>query len=176
MRYFRPMKKHLFIPVLAGSLLLAACGKKDEQSASNQAPSSPSANAPAASAGANFDVTANDTMKFNINRLEVKPGQDVKVTFTNTGTMAKNVMAHNFVLLKKDVDPTAFVNAAVGAQATDYIPADQSDKIIAHTKLLGPKQSEELTFKAPTEPGEYTYVCTFPAHYQSGMKGVLVVK
>src|SRR3954467_12221104 len=172
------MKNHLFIPVLAGSLLLAACGKKDEQGASNSgAPSASTAStAPAASSAGNFDLTANDSMKFSVTRLEVKAGQDVKVTLTNVGTMPKAAMAHNFVLLKKGVDPKAFADAAVGAQATDYIPADQSDKIIAHTKLLGPKQSDEVTFKAPTEPGEYTYLCTYPAHYQSGMKGVLVVQ
>jgi azurin len=167
------MKKHLFIPVLAGSLLLAACGKKDESSAATPSASSGAATA---SANASFDVSANDTMKFNVTRLEVKAGQDVKITFTNTGTMAKTVMGHNFVLLKKGVDAKAYVDAGVAAQATDYIPADQADKVIVHTKLLGPKQSEELSFKAPTEPGEYTYVCTFPAHFLSGMKGVLVVQ
>jgi azurin len=167
------MKKHLFIPVLVGSLLLAACGKKNEQSAAN--PGAGSAG-PAASAAASFDVTAGDNMKFSVTRLEAKAGQDVKVTLTNVGNMPKTAMGHNFVLLKKDVDVKAFVDAAVAAQATDYIPADQSDKVIAHTKLLGPKQSEEITFKAPTEPGEYTFVCTFPAHFQSGMKGVLVVQ
>lgn len=166
------MKTYLLIPVLAGSFLLAACGKKDESSASAPAASA----APAAASGASFDVSANDTMKFSVTRLEVKAGQDVKITFTNAGTMPKNVMGHNFVLLKKGVDPKSIVDAAVSAQATDYIPADQADKIIIHTKLLGPKQSEELSFKAPTEPGEYPFVCTFPAHFLSGMKGVLVVQ
>ena len=170
------MKKYLFIPVLAGSVFLAACGKKEDQTAGGPAASASTAAAPAASTGGNFDVSANDTMKFTVTRLEVKAGQDVKITFTNTGTMPKAAMAHNFVLLKKGVDAKAFVDSAVAAQATDYIPADQADKILAHTKLLGPKQSEELTFKAPTEPGEYTFVCTFPAHFLSGMKGVLVVQ
>ncbi len=168
------MKKYLFIPVLAGSVFLTACGKKEDQTAGAPAASSTAA-APAATGG-NFDVTANDTMKFSVTRLEVKAGQDVKITFTNTGTMPKAAMGHNFVLLKKGVDGKAFADAAVSAQATDYIPADQADKVIAHTKLLGPKQSEELSFKAPTEPGEYAFVCTFPAHYLSGMHGVLVVQ
>jgi azurin len=62
------------------------------------------------------------------------------------------------------------------AAATDYVPAALADQIIAHTKLLGPKQSDEITFKAPTEPGEYPFICSFPAHFLSGMKGVIVVK
>ncbi|HRE82401.1 MAG TPA: plastocyanin/azurin family copper-binding protein, partial [Opitutaceae bacterium] len=48
--------------------------------------------------------------------------------------------------------------------------------VVAHTKLLGPKQSDEITFKVPSEPGDYPYVCSFPAHAMAGMKGVLVVK
>lgn len=169
------MKKYLFIPVLAGSVFLSACGKKDEQTAST--PATPNAaTPPAAAAGASNEITAGDNMKFSVTRIEAKAGQDVKVTLTNVGNMPKTAMGHNWVLLKKGTDVQAFVNAAVAAGATDYIPADQSDKIIAHTKLLGPKQSDEITFKAPTEPGEYTFICTFPAHFQSGMKGVLVVK
>ena len=67
-------------------------------------------------------------------------------------------------------------DAAIMAAATDYVPASLADQIIAHTKLFGPKQSDEVTFKAPTEPGEYPFICSFPAHYLSGMKGVIVVK
>ena len=85
-------------------------------------------------------------------------------------------MGHNWVLLKKEADIKAFNDAAVMAAVTDYVPAALASQVIAHTKLLGPKQSDEVKFKAPTEPGEYVYLCTFPAHYLSGMKGVLVVK
>ncbi|MDQ5977348.1 MAG: hypothetical protein QG602_320, partial [Verrucomicrobiota bacterium] len=45
-----------------------------------------------------------------------------------------------------------------------------------HTKLLGPKQSEEIVFTAPAEAGEYPFICSFPAHFIAGMKGVMVVK
>jgi azurin len=95
---------------------------------------------------------------------------------TNLGTMPKAAMGHNFILLKKGTDLKVFTDAAIMAAATDYIPAAMADQIIAHTKLLGPKQSDEITFKAPTEPGEYPFICSFPAHFLSGMKGVIVVK
>ncbi len=163
------MKKHLLLPVLAGSLLLAGCGQKD-QAASSATPAQP------ASAVATFEFTANDTMKYNLTQIEVKAGQDVKVTLTNIGSMPKAAMAHNWILLKKGTDPKAFVDSAVAAMATDYIPAAAADQVIAHTKLLGAKQSDEITFKAPTEPGEYPFVCSFPAHFLSGMKGVMIVK
>lgn len=160
------MKNYLNLPLLAASLLLAGCGPKDP--ATTAAASAP--------AGATFEFTANDTMKFNLTRIEVKAGEDVKVTLTNIGSMPKAAMAHNWVLLKKGADAKAFTDAAVTAQATDYLPAALADQVIAHTKLLGAKQSDEITFKAPTEPGEYVFLCTFPAHFMAGMQGVMVVK
>ncbi|MBA3848639.1 MAG: azurin [Opitutus sp.] len=162
------MKIHTLIPSLfACALLLAGCGKKEKSAAGASA---------GASAVATLEFTANDSMKFNLTRAEVKAGQDVKVVFTNIGSMPKAAMGHNWVLLKKGADGKAVADAAVAAVATDYIPAAYKDAIIAHTKMLGPKQTDEITFKAPTEPGEYVFLCTFPAHYAAGMHGVLVVK
>ena len=161
---------------MAVSVILAGCGQKQDSAAPA---SSASAAAPAAAeapAVTSFELTANDSMKFNLTRLEVKAGQDVKVSMTNMGTLPKAAMGHNWILLKKDVDIKAFTDSAVMAAATDYVPAQQADKIIAHTKLLGPKQSEEVSFKAPTEAGEYHFLCSFPGHFAAGMTGVLVVK
>ena len=47
--------------------------------------------------------------------------------------------------------------------------------MIVATKLLQPGQNETITFKAPTEPGDYPFLCTFPGH-ATMMKGVLTVK
>jgi azurin len=160
------MHKSLLLPALAAGLVLAGCGKKEETAAP----------AAAASAVAAFEFTANDTMKYNLTHIEVKAGQDVTVSLTNMGNMPKAAMAHNWILLKKGADPKAFADAAVTAAATDYVPAALADQIIAHTKLLGPKQSDEISFKAPAEPGEYHFLCSFPAHFLSGMTGVMVVK
>jgi len=171
------MKKYLALSVAAGGLLMATCGKKDESSAAAPASAAAAtAAAPAAPAVATIELTANDSMKFSATHFEVAAGQDVKVVFTNMGTMPKVAMGHNFILLKKGTDLKAFTDAAVAASATDYVPASKADEIIAHTKLLGPKQTDEITFKAPTEPGEYPFICSFPAHFLTGMKGVIVVK
>lgn len=159
--------KTLTISLITSILFLAGCGKKD---------GSASAGSANASAVATLEFTANDSMKFNMTRVEVRAGQEVKVIFTNIGSMPKAAMGHNWVLLKKDVDVVAFDKAAIGAQATDYIPVALQDQILAHTKLLGPKQTDEISFTAPTEPGEYPFLCSFPAHYVAGMRGVLVVK
>lgn len=161
------MKSKLIPALLLCALTLSGCGKKDDSAA-----------APAASASATVtaEITANDSMKYSVTRIEARAGQEVKVILTNMGNMPKAAMGHNWVLLKKGTDAKAFIDAAVMAMATDYIPAAMADAVIAHTKLLGPKQSDEVTFKAPMEPGEYVFVCSFPAHFLTGMHGVLVVK
>lgn len=171
------MHKNSSILLVAGLLVFAGCRKNDE--APTNTPSATAAAvaaAPSSSAGLVVEITANDSMKFNLSRIEANAGQEVKVTLTNTGAVPKAAMGHNFVLLKKGTDVKAFADAAIAAAATDYIPASLNDKIIAHTKLLGPKQSDTITFTAPSEPGEYTFICSFPAHYLTGMKGVLIVK
>ena len=60
--------------------------------------------------------------------------------------------------------------------ANGYIPAKMKDKVVAAIGILGPKESGEVTFKAPTAPGDYPFLCSFPGHTMAGMKGVLVVK
>ena len=82
-------------------------------------------------------------------------------------------------IVKKNIGTVtlfAFDAAALGAKDTGYIPAAKSDEIIAHIDLLGPRKSGEADFKAPATPGVYPYLCTFPAHYQAGMRGFLTVK
>lgn len=162
------MKSPLIISLCAAGLLLAGCGQKNESAATAVA-----ANAPAVAV---IELTANDSMKYNLTRFEVKAGQEVTVSLTNMGNMVKAAMAHNWVLLKKGADGKAYADAAVTAAATDYLPPALADQVIAHTKLLGPKQTDEIKFTAPTEPGEYVFLCTFPAHYVAGMHGVMVVK
>ena len=168
------------IPFLLASLLTAlvasGCGPK-ESATTNASTSGGSTPAATPAAGPrSIELTAGDNMKFNLATIEAKPGEDLKVTLTNIGTLPKEAMGHNWVLLKKGSDPAAFSTAAMMAKDTDYIPAALKDQIIAHTQTLGPRKSDEVSFKAPTEPGEYPFLCSFPAHFPAGMKGVLVVK
>jgi azurin len=161
------MNKTAFLALSLSLALLAGCGKQDSAASAAATAAVPS--------GSVFELTANDAIKFSVTRFETKAGADLKVVLTNLGSMPKAAMGHNWVLLTKGVDAKAFCDNAATAAATDYIPAG-ADQVIAHTKMLGPKQTDEITFKVPSEPGEYTFVCTFPAHYVSGMTGVLVVK
>lgn len=115
-------------------------------------------------------------MKFSITRIEAKAGETLRVVLQNVGSLPKAAMGHNFVLLKAGVKPEEIAAAAAMAgPAKDYFPEDRADQIIAHTRLIGPKEKAEVTFQVPAEPGEYAFLCTFPGHVAAGMKGVLVV-
>lgn len=153
------------------ALVLAGCGQKDPTPASG----SP-ADAPAPAAGPRVvEITANDQMKFSLATIEAKAGEQIKVVLTNAGTQPKEVMGHNWVLLKAGSDATAFATAATVAKETDYVPPALKDQVIANIGTLGPRKSGEVTFTAPAA-GEYPFLCTFPGHYLVGMKGTLIVK
>lgn len=129
----------------------------------------------AAAAPRVIEVTANDTMKYNVTAIEAKAGETIKITLTNAGTLPKEAMGHNLVVLKPGTDAAAFAAAAMAAKATDYVPESMKDKVVAATVLLGPKKSDTITLP-DLKAGEYVFLCSFPAHFQVGMKGVLTVK
>ncbi len=121
-------------------------------------------------------ITANDSMKFSVTKIEAHPGQIVQVELQNQGTLPKEVMGHNWILLKAGRDAAAYDAAATSAAKESYQPSSHADDVLASIPLLGPKNSGKVTFTAPSEPGHYVYLCSFPAHFQVGMKGELIVK
>src|SRR3546814_19784248 len=112
-------------------------------------------------------------MRFDKKELKVKAGQKVSLTLNHTGKLGKDVMGHNFVLLKADVKLADFAAKALNARDNDYIPESESDNIIAYTKLLGGGESDPLVLTAPAA-GSWYFVCSFPGH--SGLlPGKLIV-
>jgi len=114
-------------------------------------------------------------MRYSVTSLEAKPGEELHVVLTNTGSLPKEAMSHNWVLLKPGSDVMAFSAAAASAKDQDYIPDSLKGEIIAKIDMQGPHQTGEVTFKAPDQPGEYPYLCSFPGH-AALMKGTLTVK
>lgn len=118
-------------------------------------------------------IEGNDMMKFNLAELKAEAGKEVKLVLKHVGKLDAKVMGHNWVLLKKGTDLTAFATAAMKATETEYIPNDGAE-VIAHTSVIGGGEETEVTFMAP-EKGEYTFVCSFPGHY-SMMQGKFIVE
>jgi azurin len=123
-------------------------------------------------------IQADDKMRYDVTAFEAKPGQKIAVTLKNVGTTPKFSMGHNFVMLDRSVNiqnVTKFLDAASTEAAHDYVPVG-SKEVLAHTKLLGPGETETVTFNAPFIPGEYLYLCSFPGHFSQGTKGFMTVK
>lgn len=132
--------------------------------------------APAFAAPRVIKMKGTDNMQYDVKRIDAKAGEELEIQLTTVSSMSKAEMAHNFILLAKNTPIDTFVMEGAMARATDYIPAGKKSFILANTSLAGGGETVKVVFKAPTEPGEYTYICSFPGHYMAGMKGVLVVK
>ncbi|MEB2786594.1 plastocyanin/azurin family copper-binding protein [Algoriphagus persicinus] len=120
------------------------------------------------------DITINmgtkPGLKFDPVQIQVKAGSKVKLVFQNVDDML-----HNLVIVMPgtaiEVGEQA-MKLGLEGQQKDYIP--NTSKVLVHTKLLQPSESNTIYFIAPTEPGEYTYVCTVPGHFYT-MQGILKV-
>lgn len=170
------MKKLMMLTAFAVPVFLASCGgnqKSAETADSSATPSTETTTETAPEAATNkVEIVANDQMKFDLSEIRVKAGEEVTLTLRNVGTMSKEAMGHNFVLLAPGTDVTAFGNEAMTHKATEYIPAGNK-AVIVHTKLLGPSESDTITFTV--EKGEYEFICSFPGHYAS-MRGKLIAE
>ena len=123
-----------------------------------------------------IELKASDAMKYDVTTIQAKPGEQLRVRLSAAGTIPKIVMSHNFVLLKKGSSAQTFAEKSATANTTGYIAPELKPQILASTSLIGNGEKAEVTFKAPTVPGRYDYLCTFPGHFLAGMKGVLIVK
>ena len=171
----KPTSSLILAAAAIAALAFTACGKNNAPASAKPTATAtaPAENKP--TTGRAIEVTANDTMKFSVTEIRAKPGEALALTLVNHGTMPKFSMGHNWVLLAADVDLNAFAGDAAMAAKTDYVPASYKDRVIATTKLLGPKETDTVIFNAPAKPGRYPFVCSFPGHFQVGMKGELIV-
>jgi azurin len=124
-------------------------------------------------------IQADDKMRYDVTAFDVSPGQKVSVTIKNIGTTPKFSMGHNFVLLDRIINTgnvqSVFLDKASMEASHDYV-SPGAKEVLAHSKLLGPGETETVTFNAPYVPGDYLYLCSFPGHYSQGTKGFMTVK
>lgn len=173
------MKRSSTIAVLACVLLLSSCGGnsgKDTSTVQTEVAAAPAETTSPATAEVQhvLALEGNDQMQYNTTTFRVAAGKPITLTLKHSGTMDKNIMGHNFVLLKQGTDIAAFAQKAMAAKDHEYIPQSESTRIIAYTKLLGGGEADTITFEL-AEKGAYDFICTFPGHYAM-MKGKLIVE
>ncbi|WGK65956.1 azurin [Croceiramulus getboli] len=155
-------------------LFLVQCGGEDKKEEKQEVKIKKKADEPAEDDGTvTVLITGNDQMRFNLEEIKVPAGATVKLTLKHVGKLDAKVMGHNWVLLTQGTEIPVFAQAAAAANENAYIP-EGTDNVLAHTKMLGGGQSDTITFEAPTAPGEYDFICSFPGH-SALMKGKFIV-
>ncbi|WDF68103.1 plastocyanin/azurin family copper-binding protein [Sphingobacterium oryzagri] len=176
------MKRLFVFPAIAIALSLAACGGSDNKATTTTTEESTTAETPAAETVPGIEnvelsntisIESNDQMKFDKELLRVKAGEPVELTLKNVGTLPKESMGHNLIVLKPGVDIATFAGEATAAADADYVPKTSLSSIAAHTKLLGPGEEDKISFTL--EKGVYTFICSFPGHY-GVMQGKIVAE
>jgi azurin len=94
------------------------------------------------------------------------------------GSLPAQAMGHNVVIISPDDDIFEF-GADVGEQGGNiengYMPESLRDRVVAFTDLVGGGETTTVEFQAPSEPGEYPFMCSFPGHFGQ-MNGIMVVE
>jgi azurin len=111
-----------------------------------------------------------DQMRFDTTEFTVRAGETVKIWFENP-----DYSPHNLII----GEPGSAAEIAAAAEglgpigfAVGFLP--DNDQIIAASELLYHREYQVIEFTAPTDPGDYDFLCTFPNHWQT-MRGVMQV-
>jgi azurin len=167
----------MHLPVLLAVALVTIPAAPPNQAATPTPAQQPAKTAPAAKGAVRtVEIIGTDDMTYNLTTIAAKPGERIRVRLISKGTMPKIAMAHNFVLLKLGTSAVKFVTAGATFRDSDFIAPEMKDAVLAKTTLAGPGEMVETTFTVPAKPGSYDYLCTFPGHFQAGMRGKLEVK
>lgn len=118
--------------------------------------------------------TVPEQMVYDKERLAVQTSKPFEVLFENN-----DLMPHNFVITKPgSLEEVGLLGESTatqpGALERQYVP--QSDKILASSRLLQPRDTQKLSLTAPREPGVYPYVCTYPGHWRRMYGSLYVVE
>jgi azurin len=112
-------------------------------------------------------------MKFDLPRFTVAAGETVVIELVN-----KDEMPHNLVVGKEGALETVGLAAdkmvaLPDAFAKNFVPA--TPEVLFSIRLLNPGETVQARFTAPAKPGNYPFICTFPAHWRT-MNGIIEVR
>ncbi len=148
-------RRLLWFPALVAAalmLVVAACGDEETETQTETTPTvvaTAGASPTQASAGQSVKLSAVPRNKFDTDRITVAAGNEVTLIFSNED----DGVPHNWA-------------AYTDSTATDLIPG-------AITDICNGPCEEQITFTAPSEPGEYFFRCDV---HPTTMTGTLVVE
>ncbi|WP_145168629.1 c-type cytochrome [Rubripirellula lacrimiformis] len=116
--------------------------------------------------------TVEEEMRYDITYFAVEAGRPVQVVLENHDLMPHNLVISTPGTLKEVAQKGLEAGPSGVNGGLPYVP--ESDMVLEATPMVAAHDVYRLTFTAPTEPGEYPFVCTFPQHWYR-MYGVMVV-
>ena len=112
-------------------------------------------------------------MVYDVNRFDVVAGRPVRIVLDNPDAQPHNLlvlMPGSLRGIGREVDA---MGATKEAKARHWVP--DSPKVLHVMAMVEPGDSGELRFIAPSRPGRYPFVCTYPGHWRM-MNGVMTVR
>ncbi|MGB7324942.1 MAG: c-type cytochrome [Rubripirellula sp.] len=116
--------------------------------------------------------TVEEEMRYDLTYFAVEAGRPVQIVLENHDLMPHNLVISMPGTLKEVAQLGLEAGPTGGRDGLQYVP--KSDLVIEATEMVPAHGEARLTFTAPTQPGEYPFVCTFPQHWYR-MYGVMVV-
>jgi putative heme-binding domain-containing protein len=117
--------------------------------------------------------TVYERMNYDKETIAVQAGKPVLFVLENV-----DAMPHNFVIARPgsmqavgELAEKEAQNPAFAKQ--NFVP--KSSDVLAASTLMQPQGSQRVTFTAPTQPGVYPYVCTYPGHWRRMFGAMYVV-
>lgn len=106
-------------------------------------------------------VGMSDAMRFTPGNIKIKTGQTVRFVISNGGQTLHEMVIGTTEELKSH------------AELMRRFP--EMEHAAAHMVHVKPGQSGEIVWQF-TQPGEYSFACLLPGHFEAGMVGTVVVQ
>ena len=116
--------------------------------------------------------TIHEEMRYDTPYFAVEAGRPVQLVLRNDDLMPHNLVITAPGMLREVAQQATGLPPIVDKQGRQYVP--DTPEVLFATRAVPSHGRDVLTFTAPTAPGEYSYVCTFPNHWMR-MYGVMVV-
>ncbi len=114
-----------------------------------------------------------EKMSFDKDVVVVQAGKPVEFLLENS-----DLMPHNFAILQPgSLEEIGLMSEAQAQQPEfakqGYVP--KSNKVLAKSGLMQPREGEKLSFTAPSKAGVYPILCTYPGHWRRMYAALYVV-
>jgi azurin len=113
-----------------------------------------------------------DQLRFDTTEFTVHTGEAIEIVLVNPDLMPHNLLITAPGALERVALKAEAMAATADGFAKGFVP-DTPD-VLQATPLVNQSETARLRLSAPSNPGDYPFVCTFPGHWRT-MNGVMHV-